>query len=56
MLNLNKRSSQRYNKRVRCLGGRMLLQMMKSAQCDIAAVTVGNDELSGLRVFSVFSR
>jgi hypothetical protein len=30
--------------------------MVKGAECDIAAVTVGNDELSSLRMFSVFSR
>jgi hypothetical protein len=29
--------------------------MMKSAECDIAAVTMGNGELNGLRIFSVFS-
>jgi hypothetical protein len=29
--------------------------MVKSAECDIAAVTVGDDELSSLRVFGVFS-
>ena len=34
----------------------MLLQMMESAECDVAAVTVGNHELSGLRLFSMFSR
>jgi hypothetical protein len=30
--------------------------MMKRTQGDIAAVTVGDDELSSLRMFSVFSR
>ena len=30
--------------------------MMNSTECDIAAVTVGNDELSSLRMFSVFGR
>ena len=29
---------------------------MKSPECNIAAVTVGNDELSSLRMFSVFGR
>jgi hypothetical protein len=33
-----------------------LFQMMKGAECDIAAVTMSNDELSGLRMFSVFGR
>jgi hypothetical protein len=34
----------------------MLVQMVKSAECDIAAVTMGNNDLSSLRMFSAFSR
>jgi hypothetical protein len=34
----------------------MLLQMMKSTERDIAAVTVSDDELIILRMFSMFSR
>ena len=30
--------------------------MMKRAECNVAAVAVGNDELTGQRVFGVFSR
>jgi hypothetical protein len=30
--------------------------MMKGAECDIAAVTVGNDELRSVRIFGAFSR
>jgi len=30
--------------------------MMKGTECDIPAVTVGNDELSGLRMLSVLGR
>ena len=58
-MNLNKWSSQGYNKRVcafTTLGGVTISQMMKSVECDIAAVTVGDDELSSLRMFSVFGR
>jgi len=31
----------------------MLVQMMKSTECNIAAVTVGDDELSILRMFGI---
>jgi len=30
--------------------------MMKRTECDIAAVTVGDDELSSLGMLSVFTR
>jgi len=61
LMNFNKRSGQRYNKRVRAfctawLRDLTLTQVMKGTQGDIASVTVCNDELSSLRMFSVFSR
>jgi hypothetical protein len=61
MMNFNERSSQRYHKwgRPFCAGqlrGVTLFQLVKSAQGDIAAVAVGNDESSSLLMFSFFGR
>jgi hypothetical protein len=53
----DKWSGQGHEKPVRALARRIkLLQTMKGAQCDVAAVAMGNDKLSGLRILSVFSR
>ena len=57
----NKRSSQCYNQWARTVcpiqfQGINLLQMLKSTECDIPAVTVGDNNLSGLRVLKMFSR
>ena len=58
-MNLNERGSQRYNKPGLLFPSGQLRgvtsQLVKSAECDIATVTVGNDELSSLRLVSVFS-
>ena len=61
LVHFNERSSQCYDKRLRSfrtaqLGVVTLSQMMKGAECDIAAMTVGNDELSSVRMFSMFGR
>jgi hypothetical protein len=60
-LNFNKRGGQRYNKRVPAfcaawLRDVTLAQMMKGTECDVASVTVGDDELGRLRMFGVFNR
>ena len=58
-VNFDKQSRQHYDKWI-CrfllakLRSRTLLQMIKGTECDIAAVTMGNDELSSLGMLSVF--
>ena len=61
MLNFDKWGRQRHNKRARAvcraeLGGITPAQVVKGSECDIAAMTVGNDELRGLRMFGMFCR
>ncbi len=59
-MNFDKRSSQRNNEwRTVCpiqFRGIKSRQMLKSAERDISAVTVGDNKLSGLRAIKMLSR